>query len=73
MKLNEESDLNKLLQLRKQELETDKEYEALKGKLNKRTRANEAKEAEFTEQYKKMLDELEKNELPIIEKLQVMK
>lgn len=73
MKINEESDLNKLLQLKKQELEVDLEYQNLKQKLNRRTKENEEKNKALTVKYNGLLEELQQNELQVIEKLQVIK
>lgn len=73
MKINEDSDLNKLLQLKKQEIEVDTEYLILKQKLNKRTKDNEEKDKALTIKYNGLLQELHHNELQVIDKLQAAK
>lgn len=73
VKINEDSDLNKLLQLKKQELEVDLEYQQLKQKLNKKTKENEEKDKALTIKYNGLLEDLQQNELQVIEKLQLIK
>lgn len=65
--------MNKLLQLKKQEIEVDSEYAKLKERLNKRTNENQEKHAELTIKYDQLLDDLQQNEMQVIDKLQAVK
>ena len=70
-KLSEESDLNKLLKLKKQEISLNEEYKVLKKDLKERLEDIQTKEDTFKCQAEEIITSINQDELTLIQKCHV--
>lgn len=67
-KMNEESDINKLLRLKKQEITLNEEYKSLKKNLKERLEDIQTKEDTFKVQAEEIIASINQDELTLIQK-----
>ena len=70
-KINEETDLKKLLKLKKQEISLNEEYKTLKKDLKERLEDIQIKEDNFKSQAEEIITSINQDELSLIQKCHV--